>query len=261
MGIRLYEPLALNSLKCGLSTAWGAGCETLSIDDQQGTDYAIVAIPIAGFVQPSLFIDMMTSCATQTLFLPGAGGSASFWKPVADLAGLDGVFFGWPGLGDEPANPQVNGLDDLVDMVLDHVREPVNIVAQSMGGLIAIRLALARPMMVKRLVLVVTSGGVPVADLGGSDWRADYFAAYPGAASWIAHPTEDLSDRIPSIDAAALLIWGDNDPISPIAVGERLSALFPNAQLCIIPGADHDLAQTHAEIVANMIERHLSAAM
>jgi hypothetical protein len=33
----------------------------------------------------------------KTLFLPGAGASASFWKPVADLARLDGAFFHWPG--------------------------------------------------------------------------------------------------------------------------------------------------------------------
>jgi pimeloyl-ACP methyl ester carboxylesterase len=122
---------------------------------------------------------------SKVLFLPGASGSASFWKPVADRAGVDGVFFAWPGLGDEPALPDINGIDDLIDLVADEVTEPVDIVAQSMGGLIAIKLALAFPGMVKRLVLAVTSGGVPVADLGGSDWRPDYFAAYPRAATWI----------------------------------------------------------------------------
>jgi len=146
-------------------------------------------------------------------------------------------------------------------MVLGRMTEPVNIVAQSMGGVVAIKLALAMPMMVKRLVLAVTSGGVPVADLGGSNWRADYIAAYPSAASWIADPTEDLSERIPSIDAPTLLLWGDNDPISPVAVGERLRELLPNGRLCVIPGADHDLAQTHAETVAGAIEWHLTSEL
>lgn len=125
---------------------------------------------------------------SKVLFLPGASGSASFWKPVADRAGADGVFFSWPGLDDEPALPDINGIDDLVASVADKITEPVDIVAQSMGGLIAIKLALAFPGMVKRLVLAVTSGGVPVADLGRSDWRSDYFAAYPRAARWIADP-------------------------------------------------------------------------
>jgi pimeloyl-ACP methyl ester carboxylesterase len=68
----------------------------------------------------------------------------------------------------------VNGIDDLVAMVLDHMDEPVNIVAQSMGGLVAVKAALVAPEKLSRLVLAVTSAGVPVADLGGSNWRSDY---------------------------------------------------------------------------------------
>jgi pimeloyl-ACP methyl ester carboxylesterase len=195
---------------------------------------------------------------SKVLFLPGASGSASFWKPIADRAGVEGVFFAWPGLGDEPALPDINGIDDLVALVADEITGPVDIVAQSMGGLIAIKLALAFPGMIKRLVLAVTSGGVPVADLGGSDWRPDYFAAYPRAAKWIADPVGDLSRQIPSIEAPSLLLWGDADPISPVAVGKRLSAILPNARLCVFPGADHDLVRTHMDAVAAEIKRHLA---
>lgn len=195
----------------------------------------------------------------KTLFLPGASGSASFWKPVATAAGLDGVFLSWPGLGAEPPRQDIRGIDDLIALTAREITEPVNIVAQSMGGLIAIQLALSMPRMVKRLVLAVTSGGVPVTDLGGSDWRSDYFAAFPQAATWIADPVSDLSDQIPAIEAPTLLLWGGADPISPIAVGERLAALLPNASLRVFPGADHDLAQTHAVAVAAEVERHLTA--
>ncbi len=195
----------------------------------------------------------------QNLFLPGASGSASFWKPVATAAGLDGVFLSWPGLGAEPPRQDISGIDDLIALTAREITEPVNIVAQSMGGLIAIQLALSMPRMVKRLVLAVTSVGVPVTDLGGSDWRSDYFAAFPQAATWIADPVSDLSDQIPAIEAPTLLLWGGADPISPIAVGERLAALLPNASLRVFPGADHDLAQTHAVAVAAEVERHLTA--
>lgn len=195
----------------------------------------------------------------KTLFLPGASGSASFWKPVADASGLDGVFLAWPGLGVEPPLEGIESIEALVTMAARELTEPVNIVAQSMGGLIAIRLALSMPGLVKRLVLAVTSGGVPVTDLGGSDWRGDYFAAFPQAARWIADPVSDLSDQIPSIEAPTLLLWGDADPISPIAVGERLSDLLPNALLRVFAGADHDLAQTHADAVAIEVKRHLAA--
>jgi pimeloyl-ACP methyl ester carboxylesterase len=195
---------------------------------------------------------------SKVLFLPGASGSASFWKPVADRAGEEGVFFAWPGLGDEPALPDINGIDDLVALVADEIAEPVDIVAQSMGGLVAIKLALALPGMVKRLVLAVTSGGVPVANLGGSDWPPDYFAAYPRAAKWIADSVDDFSSQIPSIEAPTLLLWGEADSISPVAVGKRLAALLPNARLCVYPGGDRDLARTHIDAVAAEIKRHLA---
>jgi len=196
----------------------------------------------------------------KTLFLPGASGSASYWKPVAAHAQLNGVFFSWPGLGVEPSEPGINNINDLTALVSSEITEPVNIVAQSMGGVIAIKLALAFPSLVKCLVLAVTSGGVPVADLGGADWRSDYFAEFPQAARWIADPVSDLSDQIPSIEAPTLLLWGDADPISPVAVGERLSALLPHARLRIFPHADHDLAQTHAGAVATEVKRHLMAS-
>jgi pimeloyl-ACP methyl ester carboxylesterase len=197
----------------------------------------------------------------KTLFLPGAGGSASFWKPLAAHAQLDGVFFAWPGLGAEPAQPGIDSIDNLIELVASEITEPVSIVAQSMGGFVAIKLALAYPSLVKCLVLAVTSGGVPVMDLGGSDWRSNYSVAFPRAARWIADPVTDLSDQIPSIEIPTLLLWGDADPISPVAVGKRLLALLPNARLCVFPGADHDLAQTHLDAVAVEVRGHLMTAL
>lgn len=101
----------------------------------------------------------MANTTTKTLFLPGAGGSALFWRPVADVLAVDELLFAWPGLGNEPATPDVDGLGDLVAIVLDSMTEPVNIVAQSMGGFVAIKAALAAPDMVNRLVLTATSAG------------------------------------------------------------------------------------------------------
>ena len=153
----------------------------------------------------------------------------------------------------------MNGIDDLVAMVLDHMDEPVDIVAQSMGGLVAVKAALVAPEKLSRLVLAVTSAGVPVADLGGSNWRSDYYRAYPHAAQWIGEASEDLSDQIMSIEAPTLLLWGDSDPLSPVAVENDLS-LLPNANLHVVRGGDHDLAQTHTPAVANLIKRHFATA-
>ncbi|SIS42262.1 alpha/beta fold hydrolase [Insolitispirillum peregrinum] len=199
----------------------------------------------------------------KTLFLPGAGGSASFWQTVATALQQRGVIdeavlLSWPGLGDEPADPRIAGLDDLVALVAGHMQQPVNIVAQSMGGVIAIRLALAMPDLVNRLVLTVTSGGVPVADLGGEDWRPEYFAAFPQAARWIADPVEDLSDRMAELSIPTLLLWGDKDRISPPVVGQRLRQMLMNSTLHVLPDAGHDLAVTHSSQVVALIAEHFS---
>lgn len=147
-------------------------------------------------------------------------------------------------------------MEDLVRMVLRHMTQPVNIVAQSMGGIVALKAALAAPLKVKRLVLTATSGGVPVAHLGGAAWQSEYYRTYPDAAPWMGTVTEDLSPHLPLIVAPTLLLWGDHDPISPVAVGERLRALLPHASLKVIAGADHDLAQHHVELVATLIKQH-----
>jgi pimeloyl-ACP methyl ester carboxylesterase len=194
-------------------------------------------------------------------FLPGAGGSPDFWKPVGALlpAEWSREYFGWPGLGNQPHDPAIGGVDDLVRLVAARIDEPVDLVAQSMGGVIAARLALERPHGVRRLVLVVTSGGVDMAGLGAADWRADYRRSFPRAAEWITAARSSPDLPVEKIAAPTLLIWGDADAISPVTVGRHLQSRLPNAQLHILPGGDHDLAQKQPELVASLIDKHLTA--
>jgi pimeloyl-ACP methyl ester carboxylesterase len=167
-------------------------------------------------------------------------------------------YFGWPGLGDQPPDPAVNGVDDLVAMVEAELSPgPVDLLAQSMGGVVALSVVLRNPGKVRRLVLTATSGGVDVADLTRFDWRANYRREYPGAAAWITEARIDLTARLSSISCPTLLLWGDRDPISPVAVGERLLALIPDARLRIVQGGAHDLARTHAEVLAPLVARFL----
>ena len=196
------------------------------------------------------------------LFLPGAGGSSGFWKPAGDRlpAAWSKHYFGWPGLGDQPHDPAIKGIDDLVQLVTARIDGPVDLVAQSMGGVIAVRVALARPDLVRRLVLCVTSGGVDMAGLGAADWRADYRKSFPNAAPWITAGTASPPLPVEKISAPTLLIWGDADPISPVAVGRHLEARIPNADLEIVPGGDHDVATTHPDQVAALIAPHLAGS-
>lgn len=197
---------------------------------------------------------------TKILFLPGAGASPDFWKPVGALlpAEWSKTYFGWPGLGDQPHDPSINGMDDLVRLVATKIDGPVDLVAQSMGGGIAARLALELPHKVRRLVLTVTSGGVDMVGLGAADWRADYRQSFPRAAAWITETRAAAPLPVEKIAVPTLLLWGDSDPISPLAVGRHLEARIAGARLHIVAGGDHDLARTHAAEVAPLIARHLA---
>ena len=128
---------------------------------------------------------------------------------------------------------------------------------RSAGGVIAARLALARPDLVRRLVLTVTSAGIDMAGLGVTDWRPNYRKSFPRAAEWITAPGAAPDLPVERITAPTLLIWGDADAISPLAVGRHLERRIPNAQLHLVPGGDHDLAVKHAALVAPLIAAHL----
>ncbi len=110
--------------------------------------------------------------------------------------------------------------------------------------------------MVRRLVLVATSGGIDLAPFGVEDWRPGYRREYPSAAPWITEYCVDLGDRLRTLVAPTLLIWGDADPISPTAVGAHLARLLPRARLVVVPGGDHLLARDRAAEVAPHIADH-----
>lgn len=198
---------------------------------------------------------------SQLLFLPGASGNTALWQPVANLLAhpAEKLHVGWPGFGATPPDPAVNGIDDLVARVVEKIDRPTALVAQSMGGAIALKAALQKPGLVTHLVLSVTSGGLDVASLGAQDWRPAFTRANPSLPGWFSSYHEDLAAHLPGIEIPALLLWGDADPISPVPVGQRLASLLPRAELHVFPGGDHDLASSFAREVAPLIDRHLLA--
>ncbi|PRC92517.1 alpha/beta fold hydrolase [Solimicrobium silvestre] len=204
----------------------------------------------------------MTITPTKLIFLPGAGGSAEFWHPVASLLThpASRVLLGWPGFGSVPANSDVQNIDDLVALVVDEIDQPSALLAQSMGGVVAIQAALKRPELITHLVLAATSGGVNMSDLQVADWRQAFIEANPTFPRWFADYNDDLSTSIVAIQAPTLLLWGDSDLISPIDVGLRLKELLPSSRIHVLPNGEHDFASKLAASVAPLIDTHLNNA-
>jgi pimeloyl-ACP methyl ester carboxylesterase len=197
--------------------------------------------------------------APRIAFFPGAAGAPEFWAPVAGrlAPGSKRTLLGWPGAGEQPHDPDVRSFGDLVARASALLDDQTDVVAQSMGGVVAIGLALARPERVRRLVLVATSGGVDVAALGGADWRGEYQRAYPDAARWISTERPDHTGALSRLAAPTLLICGDADPLSPPAVGERLAGLIPTSTLRVLAGGTHWMARERQDEVARLIDEHL----
>jgi len=200
-------------------------------------------------------------CMPPLVFLPGAGGRASFWRPVAErLVDLGrSLVLAYPGFGEAPVDPTITSLDDLFPWFVERLpAEPSDVIAQSMGGVLAVRLALERPELVSRLVLVATSGGIDVARLGGAEWRQDFRASSPTAPSWFVDDRTDVTDMLGRIRAPTLLLWSDEDPISPLSVARFLSARIPDSRIITVTGGTHAFASERPEEVASILRAHLS---
>ncbi len=194
------------------------------------------------------------------VYLPGAGGLAAFWRPVAELLRprSEPLLVEYPGFGETPPNPAVRNVADLLDTLLERWPASFDVVAQSMGGALALRLALTHPARVRRLVLVATTGGIDVRRLGAAEWRGgDWITQRPQMPRWFIDDRSDLGARLPSLRVPALVLVGDADPLAPLGVGEYLRDQIPGARLEIVEGGTHAMAEELPQRIAALIDRHL----
>ncbi len=191
------------------------------------------------------------------VFLPGASGSTEFWQPLIELlsANYTVQIIAYPGFGAEPAQAGIYNFASLSEYVLEQIQKDSVLIAQSMGGVFAIQAALKKPHLIKGMVLIATSGGIDLSSFNVEDWRTAYtILNYP---DWFATAQLDYSAHLSQIKKKVLLLWGDADQISPVAVGEYLNQQFDDSYLQVIHGGDHLFAETHAKDVAPLIRQYL----
>ena len=193
------------------------------------------------------------------IFLPGASGNTAFWQPVIQHLPQDDstMVVAYPSFGGYPDDVDVQSFESLQDDVLNQIQQPSVVIAQLMGGIFAVQVALQKPEQVQALVLVATSGGIDLSPFQVADWREDYQQSFT-VPDWFVQHQSDLTGSLERIQCPVLLIWGDADPISPVAVGQSLHRQIPHAELHIVSQGQHDLAYVHAEHVTQLIQNFLA---
>ena len=192
------------------------------------------------------------------IFLPGASGSTEFWQPVIQQLAQDyaSTVLAYPSFSGQPDDVAVQSFDDLQGYVLNQIQQPAIVVAQSMGGIFAVQVALQKPEQIQALVLIATSGGIDLSPFQVADWREDYQQRF-AVPDWFVGHQSNFANCLDRISCPVLLIWGDADPISPVAVGQYLHSQMPCSDLHIVAQGQHDLAYVHADQVAQLIQNFM----
>lgn len=192
-------------------------------------------------------------------FLPGASGNTHFWQPLLTKylnTPHTCKIISYPGFYNEPPVPHIQSFEQLSDHVLLQIQCPSIVVAQSMGGLFAIRAALEAKSFVKGLVLFATSGGISLDEFDIDDWRADIQKQNAQMPDWFIETQANYEKELISIKIPVLLIWADEDPISPLAIALKLKSYLPQAELKVIPSTSHHFASLHSEEIKGYIDEH-----
>lgn len=140
--------------------------------------------------------------------------------------------------------------------------ERTHFVGHSMGAQVGVHLAARWPDRVRTLVLT-DAAGIPhpisrdtVVDVVGDlahvqSWgRLDFLPTIAADAVRAGPATiyrairsilaDDIRPLLSRVRAPLLLIWGENDPITPVEDGRAIEARVPGARLVVIPGASHN---------------------
>lgn len=233
---------------------------------------------------------------TTLLFLHGFSESLlSFRGPFDRLAGRYRVVaIDIPGFGvsDKPDGPydlaaQTARLTDFLDR---YTTGPVVVVGHSMGGELAVSLALRRPARVVALALIspagyglskrldsltpgtigvlgwagalATTGILPVHDPEWLAEPADRAAYAPAADPAYRHALEAtlqsfdfaaLRDSFARVRQPTLLIWGRLDPTIPFALGESIAVKLPCRRFVPLDATLHRPQQTDPDTVSSLL--------
>ena len=201
------------------------------------------------------------------VFLHGWGGSSQSWLPVSQRL-TSNFHVHTPNLPGFPEFrlPHVYTLADYSDFFINFIiqkkiNKPV-LVGHSFGGAIAAKIAINRPRLISKLVLVNAACirqprhlkillakiaklilfpfKTPLLKSLRLD-KLDYYQIHdPNLKKTFQNIIHaDLSPELSKISLPTLIIWGDNDRETPLTDGQKIHSLVPRSQFFSFPHTGH----------------------
>ena len=194
------------------------------------------------------------------------------------------VFLKIPGLTEK--SDQVWDINKYVDWLNKKIKGPVVLLGHSNGGRLAISFAYKYPNKVEKLILIDSAGIYhknfaitlkrflfgTISKIGRRITNSeslkrllyklareqDYQSATPNMRkSMINLISVDLTSVLPKISTPTVIIWGDQDKITPIQDATTMNRLIKKSKLIFINGARHSPFYTHPEEVFNVIKNDI----
>jgi pyruvate dehydrogenase E2 component (dihydrolipoamide acetyltransferase) len=288
--------------------ATGPGGRITSDDVQRAADDNIDPSPSDGSAtladdRSIHFLEAGPKSDRPIVFIHGLGGSLSSWQLVmggladghrmtaVDLPGHGGSSKTAPSAVDY----SVNGLAaDVAVALATGKRKPSVIVGHSLGGAVALKLAIEHPELVAGLVLIDSAAlgstiGQELLDLMAgdagpetargllslffedqklvTDRGVDEMTGFQQDGGWEAQQAVanaafaggrqsfGLDDALQGIEKPVLLIWGENDRVIPLSDAVAALTVFPDALLRVLPNTGHVPQVERAAEVATAIDR------
>ncbi|WGK61080.1 alpha/beta hydrolase [Halopseudomonas sp. SMJS2] len=217
------------------------------------------------------------------VLLHGINGNASSWEPQLEAFSASGRVIAWDAPGYGGSDVVGDDLTDLARAAIAFIRRvsvvPVTLVGHSMGGLVAMKVAILAPSLVKRLVLSCTHPGhalsrqgeagerykrrlhelsnlppeeygqrrakgmLPVGTAAAVFQRVAEIAAESRlegvSAAAWAIQTVDLKPELVRIQAPTLVITCDQDTVAPLVKAQPLLESIPDVRHLELSGLGH----------------------
>jgi pimeloyl-ACP methyl ester carboxylesterase len=215
------------------------------------------------------------------VFIHGAGASgrlfASQFQAFRDSA--TAYFLDLPGHGESlhpVEEPSIDLYAQEVIHFINYLSAPAVVVGHSMGGAVALAVALSEPDLIHHLVLAGTGCRLPVSNKILAGFETDYDATLDTIlrycfsksvdsdllarartefrrsdpaivrADFHACNAFDVCGRLHEVTLPALVICGEKDMMTPVAFSQQLHGAIANSRLEVVPGASHMLMLENA---------------